>query len=55
MTSSTLFFNVSHEWLLTGEVEIEKSEKAVVDDKLIEWLENHTDIVKELRILLNNN
>lgn len=48
MTSSALFFNVSYEWLLTGK--IEKSEKAVVDDKLIEWLENHPEIVKELRI-----
>ncbi len=44
------FFYVSYEWLLTGEGKIEKFEKAVVDDKLIEWLKNHPEIVKELRI-----
>lgn len=43
-------FHVSYEWLLTGEGEVEKSEKAIVDDKLIEWLENHPEVVKELRI-----
>ncbi len=43
-------FHVSYEWLLTGKGEVEKSEKAIVDDKLIVWLENHPEVVKELRI-----
>lgn len=44
-------FNVSYAWLLTGEGAIEgKADQAVVDDKLIEWLKNHPEVVKELRI-----
>lgn len=44
-------FSVSYEWLLTGEGEMgENPNKAVVDDKLIEWLKKNPEIVKELRI-----
>ena len=44
-------YHVSYKWILTGEGEIEeKPNKAVVDNKLVEWLENHPDVVKELRI-----
>lgn len=50
LRSASDTFNVSYEWLLTGEGEIKRSEKAIVNDKLIEWLENHPEVVKELLI-----
>ena len=42
-------FGISYNWLLTGEGE-EKSDEAVVDDKLIEWLSRNPDVVRRLRI-----
>lgn len=46
--SASTAFNVSYEWLLTGEGEM-KAEDAVVDNDLIEWLKRNPDIVRELR------
>ena len=45
---ASMGFDVSYEWLLTGEGEM-KAEKAVVGKDLIEWLEHNPDIVRELR------
>ncbi len=42
-------FGISYNWLLSGEGE-EKSDEAVVDDKLIEWLRRNPDVVRRLRI-----
>lgn len=42
-------FGISYNWLLTGEGE-EKSDEAVVDEELIEWLRRNPDEVRRLRI-----
>ena len=42
-------FGISYNWLLTGEGE-EKSDEAVLDEELIEWLRRNPDEVRRLRI-----
>lgn len=42
-------FEVSQEWLLTG-VGARESRVDQVDDKLIAWLNEHPEIIQELRI-----
>lgn len=42
-------YEVSYNWLLTGEGE-QKAGEAVVDDKLIEWLKKNPEVVRRLRI-----
>ncbi len=42
-------FGVNYDWLLSGKGQVEASTEGV-DDKLIEWLKQNPDIVRELRI-----
>lgn len=42
-------FNVNIEWLMTGTGEMYKESLDIVDDKLIEWLNNHPEVIRELR------
>ena len=42
-------FNVSYDWLLTGQGKAE-AEEANLDDALIEWLKRNPEVVKELRV-----
>lgn len=43
-------FEVSHKWLVTGVGDREANEVDKVDDKLIAWLNDHPEIVRELRM-----
>ena len=42
-------FGISYNWLLTGEGE-EKENIKPLDDELINWLNEHPDVVRRLRI-----
>ena len=42
-------YGISYNWLLTGEGE-EKPDEAVVDEELIEWLNEHPDVVRRLKV-----
>ena len=42
-------FNVSYDWLLTGQGKTE-AEEVDLDDALIEWLKRNPEVVKELRV-----
>lgn len=42
-------FNVNYDWIMTGEGKMEAAE-ALVDERLIMWLEANPDVVRELRI-----
>ena len=41
---------VSQEWLLTGVGDREANEVDKVDDKLIVWLDEHPEAIRELRM-----
>lgn len=43
-------YGVNYDWLLTGVGEQKPDGSEEVDDKLIEWLRHHPEVVKELRI-----
>jgi transcriptional regulator with XRE-family HTH domain len=40
-------FNISYDWLVTGEGDMENHER--VDDKLIEWMNAHPEVIREIR------
>lgn len=40
-------FNTSYDWLMTGEGAMENHEG--LDEDLIEWLNQHPDVIRELR------
>ena len=42
-------FGVNLEWIKTGKVEVYGDTKERVDKKLINWLNHHPEIIRELR------
>lgn len=42
-------FSVSYTWLLTGEGEMEQPQSNRLDDQLISWINDHPEVVRELR------
>ena len=42
-------FGINKEWLMTGKGEMYLNEADKVDEKLIDWLNNHPEVIRELR------
>ena len=42
-------FSVSYSWLLTGEGEVEQPKRDILDSGLISWINDHPEVVQELR------
>lgn len=42
-------FGVNYEWLMTGKGEMYSEHEDKLDDSLISWLNNHPEVIKELR------
>ena len=42
-------FGVNMEWLMTGKGEMYGNTEEKLDEKLIDWLNNHPEVIRELR------
>ena len=42
-------YNVHYEWILTGDGEMNSERPEIIDEKLISWLNDHPEIIRELR------